>query len=67
MWVSRGRPDPSVPALAQWEGSGIRRGGKDKEPAGFDGCVTGRNPCDPLSVVSSAAARAKKETSAYTR
>lgn len=66
-WLGKGRLDPSVPALARWEGSGIRRGGKRREPAVFDGCVTGRSPYDPVSVVSSAAARAKKETLAYTR
>lgn len=64
----KGRPDPSVPALAQWDGSGTRRGGKRGEPAVFDGRVkTGRSPCDPVSVVSSAAARAKWEILAYTR
>lgn len=64
------RPDPSVPpssALAWRVGQGIRRGGKHSEPTAFDDCVTGRGPCDPDSVVSSAAAWAKKEILAYTR
>lgn len=59
---------PSVPALAQWEDSGTRRGGKHGGTSSlWWPCKTGRSPYDPVSVVGSAAAQAREETLAYTR